>query len=307
MAETVNNNQLQTRGQTSISCSICLEAITDKDKLSRTISCGHHFCLDCIQDWTNKVTTCPNCRCNITAIMVNKKLIPVNTPTVLIRLMNFNGFDATFRYPVDAMFLPSMFDKYWEICPPEFKSNSVLRRNVTFYYKHVHDNVEATDTPDSLGMRFDTTSPGGTPTIMVFHKIKLNFSTFEYPGHNGDLSPITETRQGYVTVLIYDHVKIDEVLQRFCNKFQIVRSMFIFSCRGKLLHGLDEYSLHDLDFANGDCIDAVQRSVFRPLNLVYQLPGEDDYPSYDSDDTDYMEIVSGDYQSWSMRDFPTAS
>ncbi len=47
-------------------CSICLEQ-HDK-KLSCTTQCGHHFHKDCINQWTNRYSTCPLCRTQLTPV-----------------------------------------------------------------------------------------------------------------------------------------------------------------------------------------------------------------------------------------------
>tara|TARA_B100001059_G_C17653544_1_gene485742 strand:+ start:497 stop:859 length:363 start_codon:yes stop_codon:yes gene_type:complete len=44
-----------------LDCSICLSEITNKFNYVKT-KCNHTFCKKCINNWTKKNNTCPNCR-----------------------------------------------------------------------------------------------------------------------------------------------------------------------------------------------------------------------------------------------------
>ena len=41
-------------------CPICFEEITEKKNIKKTI-CGHKFCKECIEEWTEKELSCPLC------------------------------------------------------------------------------------------------------------------------------------------------------------------------------------------------------------------------------------------------------
>ena len=45
-------------------CPICFEEITEKKNIKKTI-CGHKFCKECIEEWTEKELSCPLCRENL--------------------------------------------------------------------------------------------------------------------------------------------------------------------------------------------------------------------------------------------------
>ena len=42
-------------------CTICQENISTAESASIP-GCGHRFCVDCITDWANQQSRCPNCR-----------------------------------------------------------------------------------------------------------------------------------------------------------------------------------------------------------------------------------------------------
>lgn len=132
-------------------CSICLsDDVTDP---AQVMPCNHQFCFQCIKNWTQTDISCPNCRRSISSIVLK-----VEPPSVCINVENDHGYKCMYRYPVNVMFLPSMFDHYWQTCHPLFKGSSVLREDVFFYYDSHNEEptqfylVEGTDTPKSLGM-----------------------------------------------------------------------------------------------------------------------------------------------------------
>lgn len=46
-------------------CSVCFDDFCESSKVHQT-SCGHYFCVSCIEKWTNKNNyTCPLCRGNL--------------------------------------------------------------------------------------------------------------------------------------------------------------------------------------------------------------------------------------------------
>lgn len=47
-------------------CGICLETMTEVDKLSIVKTCRHTFCKVCIERWTDIKEQCPICRCDTT-------------------------------------------------------------------------------------------------------------------------------------------------------------------------------------------------------------------------------------------------
>ena len=68
-------------------CSICLNNISEN---FTSLDCDHKFCNHCICEWIekNKLKTCPNCRCDIT------KMIIVNngetTEKIVTKITSFN-------------------------------------------------------------------------------------------------------------------------------------------------------------------------------------------------------------------------
>ena len=46
-------------------CSICQEEIAEPAK---PLSCSHFFCMGCLEDWSKRQGTCPNCRGKFTTI-----------------------------------------------------------------------------------------------------------------------------------------------------------------------------------------------------------------------------------------------
>ena len=50
------------RAATPFDCPICLESIQSDQLGSRHNMCGHQFCGECMQKWTEMAMTCPMCR-----------------------------------------------------------------------------------------------------------------------------------------------------------------------------------------------------------------------------------------------------
>jgi hypothetical protein len=48
-----------------LECSICYETV-DNTNVAILISCGHHYCMDCINNWLITKSTCPLCRNEVT-------------------------------------------------------------------------------------------------------------------------------------------------------------------------------------------------------------------------------------------------
>ena len=45
-------------------CPICFEGLQKRKNIKKTI-CGHKFCKECIEEWTEKELSCPLCRENL--------------------------------------------------------------------------------------------------------------------------------------------------------------------------------------------------------------------------------------------------
>lgn len=50
-------------------CPICLEIITEKKNIKKTI-CGHKFCKECINEWMEQEESCPLCRKELKSVVV---------------------------------------------------------------------------------------------------------------------------------------------------------------------------------------------------------------------------------------------
>ena len=53
------------QGCKSKMCSICLEAYSEKEKVSVISKCGHCFHANCVHQWLGKNATCPVCRTSL--------------------------------------------------------------------------------------------------------------------------------------------------------------------------------------------------------------------------------------------------
>ena len=75
-------------------CTICQENISTAESASIS-SCGHRFCVDCITDWANQQSRCPNCRAEFnTIIKPNGEEINVQSRSQLINYTFSDLFDS---------------------------------------------------------------------------------------------------------------------------------------------------------------------------------------------------------------------
>lgn len=75
-------------------CTICQENISTAESASIP-GCGHRFCVDCITDWANQQSRCPNCRAEFnTIIKPNGEEINVQSRSQLINYTFRDLFDS---------------------------------------------------------------------------------------------------------------------------------------------------------------------------------------------------------------------
>ena len=57
-------------------CSICLDSLNFSDDTISVLKCGHVFHHDCLVNWIQTNSTCPECRCQVGKSSFVKKIYP---------------------------------------------------------------------------------------------------------------------------------------------------------------------------------------------------------------------------------------
>ena len=73
--ETACNEENDKKVDDSQKCCICLE-IPTSDTLAKLDSCDHLYCFKCIEQWSERENSCPQCKARFTQIELVNKVLP---------------------------------------------------------------------------------------------------------------------------------------------------------------------------------------------------------------------------------------
>ena len=67
------------KSKPAVTCAICLDDVTERGTID---SCDHQFCYKCIQEWSKRKNTCPNCRLSFNTIRKGRQTERVPTTDI---------------------------------------------------------------------------------------------------------------------------------------------------------------------------------------------------------------------------------
>ena len=155
----------------NFSCCICLEDHPNEN-ITTADGCGHYFCFQCIDKWTNKSRRCPTCRKVVSAIVIHQVAFPVNNPQLKIKVRNTRGWHRNFLVHRKRDFIDAVLDFYAPRNPVrEADSGEVDYRynNDVVFFHNDKRIVDEFATPKKIGMKEGD-------VLWIHHKVTVLFN-----------------------------------------------------------------------------------------------------------------------------------